>query len=224
MDVKNFFTCTLNELLNQEGFKKVSIEIYPNRFRAVYNYIHHDRVGNELSTSVVELIGAPVGSLLCCSGHILKSYYDTPDESVRTKLRLEGNLTEIVNQFKYQFIYRIKNALSIRITELPSEILYHLIEYLNVQDIMNLLRVNQTWQRLLDDDYIWRKMYLSTYGENPDVEEYRSDGTAICNWRNLVIREFIKRKRMEAELRFSQDLSRRSLPASPRLLALPPAF
>ncbi|XP_053201548.1 uncharacterized protein LOC128386530 [Panonychus citri] len=223
MDSEEFFSHSLDSLLNRHGFEKVSIDIYPNRFIACYNYIHRDRLGNQMASSLIEIIGVSVGELLACYGNILKSHFDTPIEPIRIKLRMRGSLDKILNQFEHHFIYRLKDALSLRITDLPVDVLYHLLEYLSVQDIMNLLKVNQSWHRLLDDEYIWRKMYQSTYGEYPEVEEYRSDGTAICNWKNLVLSEYIKRKKMDAELKFTQELARRSLPAPTMFLALPPA-
>lgn len=165
-DAERLFARELNRCFIEEGFHQVSVDLFPNRYKALYKLDHHDLRGLCVSSSTIEVNGIPCANALACYARVVDT--DCPlygGESVRVKLPVKCSIEKMREQFKVNFINRIKDLFTSGMEELPIELLFRLLNYLSVVDLVKLSQVNKRLYQAINDNYFWKRMYQIYYGK-----------------------------------------------------------
>jgi len=48
----------------------------------------------------------------------------------------------------------------------PDEIMMKILSYLSIDDLRNLSLVNSLWRKYSEDDFIWKPIYIDTFGQD----------------------------------------------------------
>ena len=98
---------------------------------------------------------------------------------------------QILDYFKWKFIYEIKNYLNIGLNEMPIEIKLKLIYMLPAKSLLRLAQVNKEWNELIEneDDSLWENLYMKTYKQRA-YEIAKKRKTNLSDWKEIFQKKY----------------------------------
>lgn len=98
---------------------------------------------------------------------------------------------QILDYFKWKFIYEIKNYLNIGLNEMPIEIKLKLIYMLTAKSLLRLAQVNKEWNELIENegDCLWESLYIKTYKQRA-YEIAKKRKTNLSDWKEIFQKKY----------------------------------
>jgi hypothetical protein len=97
-----------------------------------------------------------------------------------------------------KLLHRLKGKKEF-VSYVPSELLVYIFEFLSVQDLCNVIKVNSTWRIIGYDGYLWKSQSLK-YFENPvnRVARQLPGRYADEHWKTYFTRRYLANQQWKA--------------------------
>ena len=95
-------------------------------------------------------------------------------------------------------LHRLKGKKEV-VSWLPAELLVYIFEFLTIQDLCNVIKVNRAWPIIGNDGYLWKSQSLK-YFENPvnRIARQLPGRYPDEHWKNYFARRYLASKQWKA--------------------------